>query len=41
VRIIFTASGSTERRPSRVLTRIGKKTKRPTRRIFGPMPKPS
>jgi hypothetical protein len=41
VHIIFTASGSTERNPSSVLTVIGKKQIRAMIASFGPIPKPS
>ena len=41
MRIILIASGSTERRPSRVLTVIGKKQIRATTTSFGPIPKPN
>ena len=41
MRIIRVISGSTERRPSRVLTVIGKKQTSATITSFGPIPKPS
>src|SRR4051794_9757890 len=41
VRIIFSRSGSTERRPSSVLTVIGKKQISAMTASFGPIPKPS
>ena len=41
MRIILIASGSTERRPSSVLTVIGKKQIRATIASFGPIPKPN
>ena len=41
MRIILVASGSTERRPSSVLTTIGKKQIRATIASFGPIPKPN
>ena len=41
MRISLIASGSAERRPSSVLTVIGKKQTRATIASFGPIPKPS